>query len=162
MKKTINTLKDTVPILKLMGAELGMDITEEDMARKINMPWEQFEAYLNAAGKTPNEVLSQLWVAYDDVLKALQRLNNSTSIKNKIAMVKRLGKEKGMDITDEEIVLKLAIPRELFEAYVSGELPTPEEIFPLFWSAWPDLLKNVQFVSVREVVELEEEEDDDY
>ena len=159
MKATLDTLKKTIPIIKKLGAEVGIEITEEEIARKMNMSREQFDVYLNAADKTPNEVLTQLWAAYDDVVKAVQRSNNSAPLRNMITLIKDRGKTKGMHIMDEEIVEKIAIPREQFEAYLNGEIATPDDVLSLLWSAWPDLLKNIRTVrsSVIEEVDLDED-----
>jgi hypothetical protein len=54
-----------------------------------------------------------------------------------------------LDITDEEIVEKIAIPRQQFEAYLNGEIATPDDVLSLFRAAWPDLLKNVRTVVHR-------------
>jgi hypothetical protein len=160
MKKTIDHLKDAISIIKMMGAELGVEITGEEIARKMELSREQFGGYLNATDKTPNEVLTRLWASYADLFKAVQRSNNSVPLRNKIKLVKELGLAKGMDITDEEIVEKLAIPRELFEAYLSGELATPREVLSLFYSAWPRLFENVliETISIMEEVDGEDTE----
>jgi hypothetical protein len=138
-----------------------MDITEEEIARKMNIPWEQFQAYLNASGKTPNEVLTQLWMSYDDLIKALQRSALSVPLKHNIALVKRLGKAKGMEITDEEIIRKISLSQTQFEAYLNGEVPTPATVLSLFRSAWPDLFKNVVEVSITVTEEIQSDDEDD-
>lgn len=157
MKKRLDTLKDSIPIIRKLGAEVGIQITEEEIARKMKMSREQFEGYMNAVGKTPNEVLTQLWAAYDDLVRAVQRSNSSAPLRNIINLVKELGKAKGLQIMDKDIVGQLAIPREQFEAYLSGESETPDDVLSLFWSAWPDLLKNVRRIRTVEKISFTEE-----
>jgi hypothetical protein len=157
----IYTLKDAVSVIRMQGREVVMDITSEDMARKMDMPWDQFEAHLNAPGRTPDEVLGRLWTSYMDLVEAIIRLNRSSVLRGRIDTVKRLGMEKGMTITDDEIVEKLGITRQQLADYLYGEIDTPDDVLSRFPSAWPDLLRNTRFINVIETVELYEEEEDE-
>ncbi len=71
-----------------------------------------------------------------------------------------LGAEIGMTITDENIARKMDMPWELFEAYVKGETPSPENIFEQFKATWPELLKNLMRVSHTVQVHLEDEDEE--
>jgi DNA-directed RNA polymerase specialized sigma subunit len=141
-----------------------LEITEEEIARKMKMSREQFDSYLNAEGKTSREILEQLWMAYDDLFKAVQRSGRSAHLKDRIERLKKLAIDKGTRITDEEIREKIAIPREQFQAYLSGEIETPGEVLSLIWSTWPGLSRNgatVTFVQLYDVMEDDPDEEDE-
>lgn len=159
MRRKIDTLKDALPVIKQLGAEVGMEITEEAIARRMNMSRETLDTYLNATTRTPNDILTQLWVVFDDVIKAVQRSNRSAPLRCAIDLVKRLAMARGIDITDNEIVGKIGLPREQFEAYLSGEVTAPDEVLSLFSSTWPDLFRNVEHVSFTVEESLEEEDE---
>ena len=142
----IETLKDSVALIKKLGAEVGLEIKNDEIAKRVGLTDVRFERYLNGTVKTPNKIFQLLVPIYEEFMGAVQRKNRSARLKHFIELVKNRGKSEGMDIGNDEIILKLSIPGEQFEAYLSGEIETSENGLGLFWTAWPDIFKNIRII----------------
>lgn len=169
MENSKDSLRQAVDLIKKAGVKKGAAITEEEMARKLDISEEQLHAYLNEEAPTPTGLPFKLKSAYNIrtyIVEASQvqyvrdpkpakdgsarAESNRKSFESTIAFIKKIGEGKGMKITDEEIALKAGITTEQFYAYLRGEEKISDDLSSVLWSAYSDLITGVQKENNRE------------
>jgi transcriptional regulator with XRE-family HTH domain len=149
------SLKAIILLIRKSGESRGMKITEEEMARKMDISGEQLQAYLNGEAGTPDNQSQLLLTAYEDLLTSIRQENNRESLSRSIVLIRNRGLAEGMDITLEEMALKAGISGEQLYAYLNGEGPMPDDLFYVLESAYEDLLKDFGKVEIRENLYLD-------
>jgi transcriptional regulator with XRE-family HTH domain len=145
-----NSLQATIRGIKSFGKDVGVTITEEEMAGKIDMPIAQLQAYIDGEQPAPRNMTQLLLTAYDDLYKEIQQRNRNGSLRSRMDRIRKKGEEKGITITDEEMARHLGMTGEELAAYLKDPGKTQEEYSALadrLWAAYPELLKNSRIVS---------------
>ncbi|HMH23130.1 MAG TPA: hypothetical protein VK563_15205 [Puia sp.] len=171
MENSKEALQRAVALIKNSGVKKGMDVTEEEMARKLDISEKQLYVYLNGEDTTPADLPVRLKSAYGIrryVVESTQvhrvreprpaedestrSENNSKSLKATISFIKKIGKNNGMNITDEELALKAGISTKQLNAYSNGEEKIPDDLSSLLRSAYADLINSVRMENNRETL----------
>ena len=145
-----DSLQATIRAVKSFGKDVGVAITEEEMAGKIDMSVVQLQAYTNGEQPAPADMSGRLLTAYDDLYKEIQQRNRNGMLTFKMNIIRRRGEEKGMTITDEEMAGHLGMTGEELAVYLKDPGKTQDEYSALadrLWAAYPELLKNSRIVS---------------
>jgi hypothetical protein len=144
------SLKAIISLIRKSGESRGMNITEEEMARKMNISVEQLQAYLKGEVGTPDNQSHLLMTVYEDLLTSIRLENNRKSLSHSIVLIRNRGLAEGMDITLEEITRKTGMSGEQLYAYLNGDYQTLEDFSYVLESAYKDLLKDFGRVEIRE------------
>jgi hypothetical protein len=142
-------LQHTIDLLKRCGEAKGMTITEEEMAGKIGMPLAQLQSYANGEQPAPADMSGRFMTAYDDLHKEIQQRNRNVSLRSRMDSIRKLSKEKGTEITDEEMVQRLCMTSQELAAYLKDPGITHEEYSAMsdrLRAAYPELFRNVRTV----------------
>ena len=154
MQTRVESLKITIRLIKYCGKVFEMDITEAEMAQKVNVTEKRFQQYLDGKKRMPNNFTYLLVTAYDDIIKAQQMQTTSSVIRNTIALIKQKGLEKGLTITEEEMAETINVPIEKFNIYIKGVEHTPDEIIELLHLAYKDLLIGIMRVTHTQHIQV--------
>jgi transcriptional regulator with XRE-family HTH domain len=151
-----NALESIIRAIKGIGSNIGVTITEEEMAGKIGMSVAELQAYINGEQPAPGDMPQRLMSAFDDLHKEIQQRNRSGHLRVKIDIIRRKSAEEGKEITGEEMAGHLGMTGEELAACLKDPGKTQEEFSALsdrLWAAYPELLKNVRTVTVSSVKE---------
>jgi plasmid maintenance system antidote protein VapI len=164
-----NSLQSTIRAIKAFGRDVGVTITEEEMAGKIEMTLGQLQGYVDGDQAVPAGMAGRLMAAYDDLHKEIQQRNRNGRLTFTMNVIRSRGEKKGEAITEEEMARHLGMTGEELTAYLKDPGIIQEEFSALsdrLWAAYPELFKNVRTathttqhqVKMPLVVELDWEE----
>jgi plasmid maintenance system antidote protein VapI len=129
-------------------------ITEEDIASKIGLTAEQFQAFLNDQERTPDELPQRLLSAYQEMLDSIQLEENLASLKRSIVWIRNHGLAVGQDITIEMMAGKIGLSGEQLYALINGGDKTPVDLAYKLEVAYKELLKDLDSVELIEDIHM--------
>jgi hypothetical protein len=144
-----DSLQATIRAIKSFGRDMGITITEEEMAARIDMPIAQLQAYVNGGQPTPAEMGGRLMTAYDELYKEIQQRNRNGRMRSTIEVIRHQGAKQGNEITAGEMAAQLGMTGEEFAACLKDPGKTQEEYSDLsdrLRAVYPELLKNIRTV----------------
>ena len=144
------SLESIISYINRCGKAKGLEITQEEMALKLDISSEQLSAFLKGEEITPANLWLQLRAAYFDLLDAAEAEEAREGLKHTLVLVRNCGLAKGMNITVEEMIRKIEISEAQLHAYLKGEDRTPSDIPSKLHLAYKDLLENVDRIEVVE------------
>lgn len=150
------SLKSIVSFIKSIGAEKGMNITDEEIALKAGISIQQFEAYLNGRKKVTNTLSTVLWSAYAGLIDSHQMEAMRESLKHTVVLIRNRGLAVGADITVKDMAGAIGVPGEMLYAYINDEkdLPQDYDISFRLRSAYKNLLSDVERVELLEDINM--------
>jgi hypothetical protein len=152
-----NSLLSAIRAVRGFGSEVGVTITEEDMAGKIGMPFAQWEAYINGDQPTPANMTGLLMTAYDELHKQIQQRNLTVRLRSTMDIIQRMGEKKGKQIVFGDMARQLGMTAEELTACLHDPHQTHEGFSALsdrLREANAELLKNVRTVRSSSVHEV--------
>jgi hypothetical protein len=144
------SLQSMIRAIKSFGKDVGVTITEEEMAAKIDMSVGQLQSYVDGEQPVPADVGHRLWTSYDDLYKEIQQRNRNGRLRFTMDVIRSRGEKKEEAITEEEMAGHLGMTGDELAAYLQDPGKTQEEFSALsdrLRAAYPELLKNVLAVS---------------
>jgi hypothetical protein len=151
-----NSLLSAIRAIRSFGHEVGVTITEEDMAGKIGMTFVQWKAYINGDQPTPANMTGLLMTAYDELHKQIQQRNLNAELRSTMEIIQRMG-GKGQQNAFRDMARQLGMTSEELTACLHDPHQTHEEFSALsdrLREANAELLKNVRTVRSSSVHEV--------
>ena len=163
MRKKIETLPDYIWMLGNFCREIGVTMTDEEFARRMDLDPTQFQSLLQLNKKLSQELVQRFWKVFDAEYKEVQRSNVRARFRIWVGRVISESEKINVTLTREEVLEKLGLSKDIFDAYWNGDQYPPEEVFQSFTTIWFDFFRNLRTVShfVIEHVHIEEEEEDE-
>lgn len=143
-------LQRLVTVIKALGKEQGLPVTEQEMALKTGVSADTFNAYLAGEAPAPKQLFSTLLAAYNHLFEANRRENNLRIIQHSVLWIRNQGLATGVSITLEEMAGKAGISGKQLQAYLRGEEAVPDDVSSRLELAYKKLLKNVTSVELTE------------
>jgi len=150
------SLKSIITLVKGIGTEKGMNITDEEIARKAGVSRQELDACLNGRRKVTNHLSTVLWSAYASLIDRHHMEAGRESLKHTVVLIRNCGLAAGSDITVKEMADAIDIPAEVLYAYISDEndLPLYDDLSSRLRSAYKSLLGNEIKVELREDINM--------
>lgn len=149
MRPWVKALNSTVDTIRKLAERRGVVIGEAAMAEKMDMTETEFRACLSGEAKVPKKLMTELWPAYEYLLKEQLRADKVNRLKARMESVYRRAAKEGMEITDHEIARRIGITPDVLSGYLDGSIEVPEGLPEAIFEAFRnDLYKNVRVESV--------------
>jgi transcriptional regulator with XRE-family HTH domain len=148
------SLNITISLVRKLGAARGVNITEEEIAGKLDISPAQLQAYLDDRDRTPDNSTHRLRTVYADLLDAMDQENNRDALAGILVWIRNLGLAGGMNITLEQMARRADITTEQLYRYLDGDDKTPGDLYFRLRDAYRDLLENVERVEVIEDIHM--------
>lgn len=144
------SLLSLVDVIKKLGEEQGVVITEENMAEQTGTVINKFQAYLHGEAPVPKRLSTKLLSAYAHLFTSNRQAANLQSLQHSVLWIRNLGLAKKTNITLKEMAATLGISPKLLRAFLRDEKPVPDGLPVQLESAYRLLLKDVDKVEMTE------------
>lgn len=153
-ERSRRSLNVTISIIRKGGEARGLNITEEEIAGKLDISPEQLQAYLDDRDRTPDDSTHRLRTAYADLLDAMDQENKRDALAGILVWIRNRGLAEGMNITLGEMTRRADITTEQLHRYLDGDDKTPNDLYFRLRDAYRDLLENVERIEVIEDIHM--------
>jgi transcriptional regulator with XRE-family HTH domain len=153
-ERSRKSLTITISLVRTIGEARGVNITEEEIAGKLDISPAQLQAYLEDSDRTPDDSTQRLRMAYTDLFDAMDQENNRDALAGILVWIRNLGLARGMNITLAEMARRADITTEQLYGYLGGDDKTPNDLYFRLRDAYRDLLENVERVEIIEDIHM--------
>ena len=148
------SLKAIILLIKGQGEKIELNITEEEIARKLEISTQQLQAYLDGKDNTPDHLPGALFAAYSDLLDTARKKDNSISLKHSVVWIRNCGLAKGLNITVKDMAQAAGISEEQLYGCLNDEYSTPDDLASKLESTYSPLMEKITQVERKEDIDL--------